>query len=103
MSEPRRDQGFPDCVEFWDKALDSDKGWKVVFAEKGHATNFRLRCYGARRRMLKFNAQVYGEGDLMKRKTVWDAIVLHIRQVEDGWAVLAVKGLESIAVRQGPI
>lgn len=107
MSEAKSDLAFPDCREFWNAALGSEKGWRATFKEKGHATNFRLRCYGVRRRELIFNAKLYNDGDAMRHQTIWDGIALHIRETEHGWAVLAIKGedgsLEAITVEQGPI
>ncbi len=111
MNAPRSDLAFPDCRMFLDKAVNDDKGWRMIFREKGEATNFRLRCYTARRRQLKLNAQVYlGEDDastLARRTTHWDGLVILIREVDTGWAVLALHDAQALmgvqAIEQGPI
>ena len=105
MSQPKSNEAFPDCREFLDRALASEKGWRATFAERGQATNFRLRCYATRRRDMIFNAKLYAKDEAMHNRTVWDGIVLLVRQTDLGWAVLGLKGdaLQTITLEQGPI
>lgn len=111
MGEPKSDQAFPDCQAFLDKAVGHAKGWRIVFAERGDATNFRLRCYTTRRRLLKLYAKIHaGDGDyaeVAKTKTPWDGLVIFIKEAENGWAVIAAHDGASIisarTVEQGPL
>lgn len=111
MGEPKSDQAFPDCQEFLDKAVANDKGWRIVFAERGDATNFRLRCYTTRRRLLRLFARINATKDdrseVAKTQTPWDGLVIFIKEAENGWAVIAAHDGASIisarTVEQGPL
>ncbi len=111
MNAPRSDLAFPDCRRFLDKAVNDEKGWKMIFKERGEATNFRLRCYTARRRQLKLNSQVnLGESNASEKArttTHWDGLVILVREVDTGWAVLALHDADALmgvqAIEQGPI
>jgi len=52
-----------------------------------------------------FNAKLYAKDEAMHNRTVWDGIVLLVRQTDLGWAVLGLKGdaLQTITLEQGPI
>ena len=94
MNAPKSDQAFPDCRQFLNKAIDQEEGWAIVFAEKGKATNFRLRCYTTRRRELILRSRIYtentAEAKLARESTPWDGLVMLVREVENGWAVMAL-------------
>lgn len=111
MNAPKSDQAFPDCRQFLNQAIAEEEGWAIVFAEKGKATNFRLRCYTTRRRELILNSRLYTEDtpeDALARKTtVWDGLVMLVKEAENGWAVLALHdgkaALNAQIVAQGPV
>ncbi len=98
---------YPDCREFLNRAIDAKKGYGVVFQEEGKATQFRLRCYTARRRELERNVKIYPPGDMMHDRTAWDGLVFLIKVVPDGFEVQAIQdgstALGAQVVRQGPI
>lgn len=110
MNAPKSDQAFPDCRQFLNKAIEQEEGWAIVFAEKGKATNFRLRCYTTRRRELILNSRIYtgdtAEDALARKSTVWDGLVMLVKEVENGWAVMALHdgeaALSAQIVAQGP-
>jgi len=91
MPAAKSDYAFPDCREFMNKAIASEKGWRVRFEKHGPAVNFRMRCYTARRRELTFNKKFYGEEDLARDRTVWDGLVFLIKEAGAEWEVIAVK------------
>lgn len=111
MNAPKSNQAFPDCREFLNRAIAERESWGVVFAAEGTAINFRLRCYTARRRQLILNSRLYTgpteEDALARKSTVWDGLILLVKEVEDGWAVLAMHdgkaALNAQIVRQGPV
>ncbi len=105
---------FADCATFMQDAVGHSKGWSMTFQEKGPATNFRLRCYAARRRQLRINEGRTFEHieDVEQRshergKTDWDGLVLLVKEVDNGWAVLALHDgralIEAQIISQGPI
>ena len=111
MNAPKSAQAFPDCREFLNRAIAEEESWGIVFAAKGTATNFRLRCYTTRRRELLLNSRLYTgpteEEALARKSTVWDGLLLLVKEVEDGWAVLAMHdgraALNAQIISQGPV
>lgn len=114
MGLARSGAGFVDCATFMQDAIKHPKGWSMTFADKGPATNFRLRCYAARRRQLRINegrtfehiADVE-QRSLEKGKTDWDGLVFLVKEVNVGWAVMALHDgkalIEAQIIEQGPI
>ncbi len=104
MGAPRSEEAYPDCREFLNKAIESEKGWRDTFVEKGVATNFRLRCYAARSRQLSIEMKFNKDVKDYVPSTVWDGLMLSVKETEHGWAVIASKdGSSSLIVEQGPI
>ena len=107
MGAPRSEEAYPDSREFLNKAIESEKGWRATFMNRGEATNFRLRCYAARGRQLSIEMRFNkGVKDYLPR-TVWDGLVLFLKETEHGWAVIAMKddgeALQNVVVEQGPV
>lgn len=101
------DGGFPDCREFMNKAIEAEKGWRARFEERGSAVSFRMRCYTARTREKKFNLKFYSKDDIAHGKTVWDGLVFFLKEVEEGWEIVALQDaeamLDSQLTWQGPV
>ena len=80
MNAPKSAQAFPDCREFLNRAIAEEESWGIVFAAKGPATNFRLRCYTTRRRECIVNSRLdtgpTEEEALEMKSTVWAGMLL---------------------------
>ena len=85
-----------DARGFMDKCIESKKGGRLLFLTKDQAWHFRARCYSARRRELKNNAQIYPEGEVMHNSTVFHPLMFTIEELDrDGtkvWALSARHG-----------
>ena len=101
MAQSKSAFGFPDCREFLDRAVESEKGWRVRFDSEGKAKAFRLRCYTARFRELKRNQKIYSENEPAYFETAWHRLTFSIRKIDEGdhagdWAVEAMHGEEAL-------
>ncbi len=120
MGQPQNAWSFPDCRIFMDKAIEAESGWQVTFESKGHAMNFRMRCYTARDRERRRNKKVFTDEDHpLHNSTIWHNLTLSIQQddkrllcdncrqnVNSQWKVLAIQGdnsLEHMCVSNGPL
>lgn len=120
MGQATSDFSYPDCRVFMDNAIEAEKGWKAVFAMKGQATNFRMRCYTARGREERRNAKIYDQSDPMFNSSVWSGLTFVVERVdgkvlcercggeteEERWALLAIQGdnsLDTKCVSHGPL
>ena len=85
-----------DARGFMDKCIESKKGGRLLFLTKDQAWHFRARCYSARSRELKNNAQIYPEGEVMHNSTVFHPLMFTIEELDrDGtkvWALSARHG-----------
>lgn len=97
MTQPKSPHSFPDCRAFMDKAIASKLGTRIIFKEKGKATNFRFRCYTARHREKARNLKIYKQEDILYGATVWDKLIFPIYQREpDGrWVMEAIHDEEA--------
>ena len=75
---------YQDCIEFMDKAMEDDKGARIIFGIRDNATFFRMRCHTARQINRKDNRLIYSAGDPLYDASMYDKLVFRIREDEDG-------------------
>lgn len=96
MPMPSSNEALADARGFMDKAIESSKGGRILFLTREQAWAWRNRCYAARTREKKQNAQVYPEGEPMHNSTVWHKLIFAIEELDrDGtkiWALSARHG-----------
>ncbi len=96
MPMPISSAALADARGFLDKCIESKKGGRVFFLTREQAWAYRNRCYAARARELKVNAQLYPEGEVMHNQTVYHKLIFQIEELErDGqkvWALSARHG-----------
>src|SRR5258706_13433765 len=79
---------YQDCIEFMDKAMEDDKGARIIFGIRDNATFFRMRCHAARQINRKDNRLIYSAVDPLYDASMYDKLVFGLRKDEDGktWA-----------------
>lgn len=83
MSLPNARLAYHDCFDLFDAAVSDPKGVRVGFSEKGEATFFRMRLHNARKIDRRNNAKIYPEGDPMHGQSIYDRLVVQIREEGD--------------------
>ena len=81
MPMPKSDAGLADARSFMNKAIESQKGWRMFFLTEKEAWAYRQRCYAVRTRELKVNAKIYAEDDIMHTQTVYHQLTFDISEV----------------------
>jgi len=82
MPQAKSINSFPDCGAFMNKAAEATKGYRQLFADRGAAHSFRMRCYTLRTRTQKRNEEIYQQGHPMFGCSVWDTLVLSLVPIE---------------------
>jgi hypothetical protein len=72
---------FSDCYELMEKAIEDQKGIRVKFATEQDAWLYRLRLHNARKIDRKENEEIYEKGHAMHGRSVYDALIMRLRQV----------------------
>ncbi len=69
---------YNDCKAVLDRALASEKGIEVLFADKDRATAFRYRLNQARRMSRKDNRDIYPAGHRLHGWSEYDTLTLEL-------------------------
>ena len=84
---------YVDIRAVLDKALASEKGVQLRFADEKTAMTFRGRVHTLRYLDRKENKRIYPEGDPMHGRSVYDPLM--VKKKEDGVvAVIKLEGVE---------
>jgi len=76
MSLSNSYESYPDVLQAFDKALESERGVRITLASPGKAINFRQRCYKFRLLDRARNAQVYPQGHHLHMTSPYDSLVI---------------------------
>ena len=76
---------YRDCYEVLDKALRNTKGIKVKVPDHGSGNNYRLRLHMARSIDRKDNQATYPEEHKLHGRSVYDPLVIRLRQEGKNW------------------
>ncbi len=76
---------FADCETLFDKALDSPNGarWQAGDGSYGDQMHFRSRMHQFRTIVRKDNKEIYGEGEPLYGRSVYDALTIRVREDAD--------------------
>lgn len=74
-------EAFADVRDYLDRALDTERGVRVVCETAGGAVNLRQRLYRWRAIDRKQNAELYPKGDVMHGRSVYDALIVVLEDV----------------------
>jgi hypothetical protein len=66
-----------------EKAIEDQKGIRVKFATEQDAWLYRLRLHNARKIDRKENEEIYEKGHAMHGRSVYDALIMRLRQVSN--------------------
>ena len=79
---------YTDCYEAMDRALEDEKGIRVVVEDNNAATYYRMRLHQARKIDRRHNKSVYEPGDKLYGHSVYDVLIFRIREdIEGAWWV----------------
>lgn len=83
MSIPTSRLAYSDCYEAMDRALDDTTGVRIKMESHDGATFLRMRFHQARAIDRKDNMAVYEDGDALYGRSIYDPLVLRIREDDD--------------------
>jgi hypothetical protein len=66
-----------------EKAIEDQKGIRVKFATEQDAWLYRLRLHNARKIDRKENEEIYEKGHAMHGRSVYDALIMRLRQASN--------------------
>lgn len=75
---------YKDCYDLMDKAVESEKGIRVQFADEGAAMHMRVRVNSARKLDREDNRETFGDGHPMSGKSLYDDLAVKVRVAKDG-------------------
>ncbi len=83
---------YTDCFDFFDKAIEDDKGARIIMGSFADANFFRMRCHTARKIDRQDNLKIHDKGTKLHGASIYDQVALRIRQdEEDNYWVYAEK------------
>lgn len=78
---------YSDCFSLFDKALEDSKGARYQVnggVKYGDSHHFRLRMHNARSIDRKDNKEVFGIGDPLYGRSVYDPLIIQIKEDTEG-------------------
>ncbi len=84
MSLSRSPRSFDDCYEIMDRALDDEKGARFAVKDISQAMYTRMRLHHARSLDRVTNLTAHPEGHAMHGCSVYDELVVRIREDRQG-------------------
>lgn len=90
---------YKDCFDVWQAALDDEQGARVKMADFDAAVHFRMRLHTARAIDRRDNAAIYPVGDQMHGTSVYDGLIIRIKNINDEIYVYA----EQLAIEAGAL
>lgn len=92
MPLPNSIQAYQDCLDFMDKAMDDERGARMVFLTQDSAQRWRFRCNQARSLHRAQNKLVYEIGHKMYGCSEYDVLQFTIEEDSAGeWWIYARK------------
>lgn len=86
MPLPNSRLAYQDCYDLFNQALADDKGIRVAMESEAAAITFRMRMHHARGLDRELNAQVHPKGAPMHGQSVYDPLILRLREdTDDNW------------------
>lgn len=82
---------YPDCEEFFNKALEDGRGVRLPFQIEGHARQFLVRCNSFRQICRQDNMRIHAKDHPMYGRCEYDTVALSVVPTEDhsDWFVYA--------------
>lgn len=85
---------YLDCYKLLDAAIEDMKGLRVQVADDGAAIHLRMRLHRARTLDREHNMKVYDEDKPMYNASVYDKLIVRIREIDDTtWVYIEQQGL----------
>lgn len=85
---------YLDCIKLLDQATEDTKGVRVQVPDDGSAIHFRMRLHRARTLNREYNAKVYAEDHPMHNASVYDKLIVRIREIEGiTWVYIEQQGI----------
>lgn len=92
MPLPNSLQSYQDCLDFFEKVVDDQKGGRVFMGLHKDAYNFRIRCNKARTLHREENKKVHPENTPLYGTSEYDPFQLKLLEDTEGnWWVYAVR------------
>lgn len=85
---------YLDCKEFFEKAMEDEKGARRPFQgpyAEDHASRYRMRCHQFRKLDREQNSEIYEVGHQMHGRSEYDLLTLTLRYSSDAVWVYAEK------------
>lgn len=73
---------YKDCFDVWKAALDDAEGARVKMTDFDAANHFRMRMHTARAIDRRDNKEIYEQGDKMHGASIYDPLVVRIKNEE---------------------
>ena len=84
MSLPNSLLSYQDCLDVFERAVETPEGIRVRFSSSDDATHFRMRLHQCRRLQREQNAETYEEGHPMCGKSLFDGLTCTLRNLKSG-------------------
>jgi hypothetical protein len=100
MTAPTTRLSYGDAYDALDRAKDDLKGIRIKFSDYAAACTFRSRLHYARTVDRRDNTQIYDEGDPLYGRSVYDPLVVRIKEDTEGawWVYVEHASIDSMIV-----
>lgn len=100
MTAPTTRLSYGDSYDALDRAKDDPKGIRIRFKDYAEASTFRSRLHYARQVDRRDNLQIYDESDPLFGRSVYDTLVVRIREDTEGawWVYIEHASIEDKVV-----
>lgn|SRR6267142_2105769 len=104
MSLPDSVLAYSDCRDFLDRALEAERGARMIFRTSKDAEYWRMRCNQFRKLDRRQNKMVFDIGHQMHGNSQYDTLTMTIKSSPDGyhWVYAEKKILEPGRVEDIP-
>lgn len=100
MTAPTTRLSYGDAYEALDRAKDDAKGIRLKHRDAASAQTFRSRVHYARQVDRRDNMAIYNEDDALYGRSVYDPLVVRIKQDTEGawWVYIEHASLENVVI-----
>lgn len=91
MSLPSTRLSYQDVYDILDKATTDPRGIRLPFGSREEAVHFRMRVNAARSVDRRDNRSIYSPDDPMYGQSIYDKLVIRIREGEDGTSFIYIE------------
>lgn len=100
MSLPASIRAYPDCAELFELAAKDPKGARACLGTRDAAIHMRTRMHYFRSLDRQANAEVYPQGDPMHGVSLYDELVVQLKQdnANEWWLYVEPRGSKILAM-----